>query len=117
MRVCCGVHPEHALNLIAPLSIMIANLKPGCCSASAITRRVVVFVNVSRDPYQSMIMPSIPRLIMSVIWRWIICRRDDANLRALHALVWRPPPHGRGLQLTGSGANPPPDYRHDQPRN
>ncbi len=54
------MHPGHELSLIAPLSIMIANLKPGCCSASAMTRSVVVFVKVSRDPYQSMIMPSMP---------------------------------------------------------
>src|SRR6266568_1195934 len=37
------------------------------------------------------------------------------DLRPLHALVWRPPPHGCGLQLAGPGANSPPDHGYDQP--
>ena len=48
---CCGVQPEQESHLIAPWSIMMAKVKPGCLSASAMTSlRGVVLVVVRAVP-------------------------------------------------------------------
>jgi hypothetical protein len=46
---------------------MMAKVKPGCFSASDITN-CVAWSMLLPGPYQSMITPSMPRLIISVIW-------------------------------------------------
>ena len=52
------------LFLMAPASTMIAKVNPGCASASFITNKLALSL-VLPWPYQSMITPSMPRLIMS----------------------------------------------------
>ncbi len=64
-NACCGEQPEQESHLIAPWSIMIAKEKPGWVSASAMTS-LVAWSSLLFGPYQSMITPLIPRLIMSV---------------------------------------------------
>jgi hypothetical protein len=48
---------------------MIAKVNPGWFSASAITSRVASSMELF-GPYQSITTPSMPRLIMSLIWRF-----------------------------------------------